>query len=98
MLSQSRNPNDVSCYNFELTFYTYDLYLHNFYQELITLLGSGLTMDREGVMVGANNAKFGEKGRCWKLAVGNNKGKEVEGGGGGVAKGGGVSPWKSISN
>ena len=36
-------------------------------------------MDGEGVMVGANGAKFGEKRRFGKMAVSDKKGKEVEG-------------------
>ena len=51
------------------------------------MIGVGLTVDRDRVMVGENNTKFGEKRRFGNLAVGNKKGKEAEGrerrGGGG---------------
>ena len=33
-------------------------------------------MDRDGVMVGANDAKFGEKRRFGKLVVSDKKGEE----------------------
>ena len=36
-------------------------------------------MGRDGVMVGSNDAKFGEKRRFGKLTVGNNKGEGAEG-------------------
>ena len=36
-------------------------------------------MNRDGVMVGENDAKIGEKRRFGKLTVGNKEGKEVEG-------------------
>ena len=36
-------------------------------------------MEGDGVMVGVNGAKFDEKRRFGKLAVGNKKGKEAEG-------------------
>ena len=38
------------------------------------LLGAGLSVHNDVVMVGAINAKFGEKRRFGKLAVGDNKG------------------------
>ena len=40
------------------------------------MLGAGLTVDRDGVMVGANDAKFGEKRRFGKLVVSDKKGEE----------------------
>ena len=36
-------------------------------------------MDRDGVMVGANDAKIGEKRRFGNLTVGSLKGEEAEG-------------------
>ena len=54
------------------------------------LLGAGLTVQDDAVMVGANDAKFGEKRRSGKLVVGDNKGEEVGGrerrGGGGLTR------------
>ena len=68
-------------------------------------LGVGINVDGDGVMVGANNSKFGKMRRFGELAVGDKKGKEVEGrerrgwrwghtleGGGGV-----ILPWTPIS-
>ena len=41
-------------------------------------MGAGLTVDEGRVMRGENNAKFGEKRRFEKLAVGDKKGEEAE--------------------
>ena len=43
------------------------------------MLGEVLTVDREGAMVGANDANFGKKRISGKLAVGNKKGEDAEG-------------------
>ena len=58
------------------------------------LLGMRLNADRDGVMVGSNNSKFGKKRRFGKMEVRNKKGTEVEG----RERRGGVSPWTLISN
>ena len=58
-------------------------------------MGAGLTVDEGRVLRGENNAKFGEKKRFEKLAVGDKKGEEAErrerreGGGGRTLNGGG---------
>ena len=43
------------------------------------MIGARLTLDRDGVMVGVNDTKFGKKRSFGKLAVGNKNGKEAEG-------------------
>ena len=48
-------------------------------KELLVLLRAGLTVDRDGVMVGANDAKFSKKRRFGKLEVVDKKSKEAEG-------------------
>ena len=57
-------------------------------------MGAGPTVDGDGVMRGASDAKFGEKRRSRKLVVGDNKGnaangKERRGGGEGRTLDGG---------
>ena len=47
-------------------------------KELLTSLGAGLTVDVDGVMGGAKNAKFGGKNRFGKLTVGDKMGEEAE--------------------
>ena len=58
------------------------------------MLGVGLTVDRDRVMVGAKGAKFGKKGRFGKLVVKNKKGEEAEER---ERRGGGFLPWTPIS-
>ena len=43
------------------------------------MLGAGINVNWDGVMVGEENAKFDEKRRFGKLAVGDKKGKDAEG-------------------
>ena len=56
-------------------------------KKLLKLMGAGLTVNGDEVMVGDNDAKFGEKTRFRNLVVGDKKGKKAEGremrGGGG---------------
>ena len=46
-------------------------------KDLLTFLVVVLTMDRYGVMVGENGAKYGKNRRFGNLVVGNKKGKEA---------------------
>ena len=74
-------------------------------KELLTFLGVGINMDRDGVMRGTDNVKFGGKRRFGKMVVGDKKGKEAEGegikgrqeGDATFGKGNMVSPWTTIS-
>ena len=57
------------------------------------MLGVGITVDGDRVMVGVNGAKFGEKSKFGKLTAKDKKGEEAEGrerrgGGGGIGNGG----------
>ena len=48
-------------------------------KDLLTSLGTGLTVDGDRVMGGTSSAEFGRKRIFGKLTAGDKKGEEVEG-------------------